>query len=121
MAKKKTVASKGKNQSFFSKAIKIVPLNVLFALFVAFSALIMLKKESARVLGMKTTFFPQENSYEWEGIVREHPDFRDGWLQLCVSYLEEGEKIKAKEALQMAKTLDQNNEKVLLLERLLAE
>jgi cytochrome c-type biogenesis protein CcmH/NrfG len=117
MAQKK--ASKNKELSL--KLLKKVPLNVLFALLFALSALVALKKEATKVLGARTSNLPNENSSGWEMVVREYPDYRDGWLQLCVSYLEKGEKTKAKEALQMAKTLDPNNEKILLLEGTLKE
>ncbi|MBU2577411.1 tetratricopeptide repeat protein [Patescibacteria group bacterium] len=117
MAKKKALKNKKSSFLYF----KEIPFNVLVALVLALSAIILLKKESIKVLGLKTTTTVTENSKEWEKIVSENPDYRDGWLQLCAAYFEEGEKQKAKEALQMAKTLDPNNEKILLLEKLIEE
>jgi hypothetical protein len=115
MAKKRALKTK---KTFLDFKI---PLNVLFALILALAGLIMLKKQSGKVLGLKTVVLNSSYTSEWEEIVGKNPDYRDGWLQLCVSYLEQGNKVKAREALQMAKTLDPNNEKVVLLERLLEE
>lgn len=56
---------------------------------------------------------------KYEELVKQFPDYRDGWLKLAVTYYENGNNEKAKEALFQAKTIDTNNEVVLSLEKLL--
>ena len=57
--------------------------------------------------------------FKWEEILAAKPDFRDGWLKLAVSYLEIGAVQKAKEALDKAKELDPNYEKIKEIEDVL--
>lgn len=101
-----------------------VPLNVAFGLFFFAGAICLLTHEGLRakqrVLGLQAQAnAQQEITYAWEEILKERPDYRDGWLQLSALYLEQGDKLKAKEALLRAKLLDPNNDNILSLQKLL--
>ena len=48
---------------------------------------------------------------EWEELLKEYPDYRDGYLELTLLYLKLGKTKKAKEALQKALELSPNYEK----------
>jgi cytochrome c-type biogenesis protein CcmH/NrfG len=56
---------------------------------------------------------------QWQRVLGEKADFRDGWLKLAVYYLEIGETQKAKEVLEKAKSLDPNYEKIKEIEGIL--
>ncbi|HUV72409.1 MAG TPA: hypothetical protein VMW25_05350 [Clostridia bacterium] len=115
------------NHNFFfilRRKLEKIPLRVLLALVIFLSLSLLLQKErdktKEKVLGwqaeVRTT---QEKAYAWKQLLAEKPDYRDGWLQLVGLYLELNSPQEAKEALFQAKTLDPNNEKILVLEKLL--
>ena len=104
--------------------LKKLPKNILFALVFLFISLALLYSENRRItsrtLGLQTKAVPkQETVYQWEQILTERPDYRDGWIELATLYYELGEKEKAKEAISQAKNLDPNNENILSFEKFL--
>lgn len=104
------------------KFLKKIPLNVIFALILFLASLFALNnfyiKPASVVLGTKTSPYQEEIS-QWEQIVSEKPDYRDGWLQVANLYYQNNEKQKAKDALQMVKQIDPNNDIISTLEKLL--
>ena len=63
----------------------------------------------------------QKTTYEWEQILAEKPDYRDGWLSLAASYAKTGDLTKARRAFNRAKEIDPNFEELPSLEKLLEE
>ena len=61
----------------------------------------------------------QKTAFDWEQILTERPDYRDGWIYLAAAYYKLGNKEKAKQALSRAKTLDPTNVTILSFEELL--
>lgn len=57
----------------------------------------------------------------WEKIVKEKPNYRDGWLQLAILHYKLYENDKAKESLQKALYIDPNYEPAEELEKILGE
>ena len=103
-----------------------LPKNILFALVFLFVSLVLLYSENRRItsrtLGLQTKAGPkQETAYQWEQILIERPDYRDGWIELAALYYNLGEKQKAKEAVARAKDLDPNNENILAFEKFLKD
>ncbi|MCL5090460.1 MAG: tetratricopeptide repeat protein [Patescibacteria group bacterium] len=103
-----------------------LPVRLIIALFLFFACLIITKikinEKEMQILGMKTEITNlQKEAYTWEKILREKPDYRDGWLQLAALYYELGNKNLAKQALSQAKTLDPTSEVVAGVEKLLAD
>lgn len=104
------------------KSVKKIPLNVIFALILFLASFFTLKnfyvKPASVILGTKTSHY-QDEIVQWEQIVAEQPDYRDGWLRLVNLYYQNNEKQKAKDALQEVKEIDPNNEAISALEKLL--
>lgn len=110
--------------AYLDRKAKHIPKNVLTALLLflfSFIALNGQKKATNRhVLGLQTSLRAnQEEIYQWEQIIRERPDYRDGWLQLCTVYYQAGNLQKAKDALQKAKEIDPNDKLILSLEAII--
>ena len=106
------------------KKILPVPKRLILALFLFIIPTLIFKIESQKrtqkVLGEQTQIKEkQEIVYFWERVVREKPDYRDGWLQLAAAYTRLGEKDLARMAIKQAKVLDPNNEVILSFEKLL--
>ena len=101
-----------------------IPLNVVFALIFFLASLFALKNFYVRpnsvVLGVKASPY-QEEIAQWEQIVAEKPEYRDGWLQLVNLYYQDNDKQKAKDALQEVKKIDPNNEIISTLEKVINE
>lgn len=106
------------------KSLKKIPLNVIFALILFLASFFALKNfyinPASVVLGTKTNPY-QEDISQWEQVVTEKPDYRDGWLQLVNLYYQNGDKQKAKDSLQMVKQIDPNNDIISTLEKLLTQ
>lgn len=105
---------------------KKIPKRIIFALLFCLVSLFFLQKEnrmnSQKTLGLQTQLqADQKRVYEWEKIVAENPNYRDGWLQISALYAKIGNKDKAQEALWRAKIIDPNNEIIPFLEKLLEE
>lgn len=105
---------------------KKIPKRIILALFFCLISLFFLGKEnrlnSQKALGLQTQLkADQKRIYEWEQIIAENPNYRDGWLQIAALYTKVGNKDKAREALRHAKTIDPNNEIIPSLEKLLEE
>lgn len=80
------------------------------------------QKMALKVLGQQTELKTDRQTITaWEQILKERPDYRDGWIQLAAAYYKTGEKIKARETLLKAKALDPTNETVLNFEVFLEE
>lgn len=106
------------------RKVEKIPLRVLLALtiFLGLTIPLQLEKEKKQesVLGLQAQAQEaQKKAFEWEKILRNRPDFRDGWLQLAAIYYKIGDKQKAREAIVQAKALDPNNESILSLEKFL--
>jgi len=104
--------------------VKKIPKNVFFALFFCVVSLFLLRSEETRAqqrtLGLQTQIKADQKSiYEWEQILLERPDYRDGWIQLAANYYQSGDKDHALEAILKAKSLDPNNEIILSFEKFL--
>ena len=69
-----------------------------------------------RVLGTETPDFSKEILF-WENIVSENPTYIDGWLELARVTYEIGDKNYAIGALNSAKAINPNSEKVESLAR----
>ncbi len=105
---------------------KKLPKSLLFAILfclVAFSSLLINKQQTNRqILGAKIRLEEnQKEIYQWEQILAEKPDYRDGWLQLSSLWAQLGNRDKAKEALDQARAVDPNDEAILPLEKLLEQ
>lgn len=105
------------------KADKI-PKKMIFALSFFLTSFILLNYQNAKdkqqVLGIQTSLRTQEMlTYEWQAVVNQYPDYRDGWLQLAFQYVKNNEINKAKDALKTARELDPNNEVIIKLEQLI--
>ena len=112
--------------SILDKKLKKTPPNIIFALLFFTIACLVLRTENQktnrRVLGLQTEIQSQQQEIaNWEKIVAERPDFRDGWLQSAAAWAELGNKEKSQEALNRAKILDPNNDKIPALEELLGD
>ncbi|MGB9637569.1 MAG: tetratricopeptide repeat protein [Microgenomates group bacterium] len=110
--------------SYLDKKAKRIPKNILLAFLFLVVSFFLLKSENKRinqrVLGLQTQLkADQKTAFDWEQILAERPDYRDGWIQLAAIYHRSGNKEKAKEALLRAKVLDPNNETILSFEKLL--
>jgi len=106
------------------KRFRLIPKNIVISAFFLSVSLLLLKFQNERVnravLGIKTQTDRQSSTiYEWQQILTERPDYRDGWIQLGSLYYQAGDKEKAKEAIQKAKEIDPNNENVLSFEKFL--
>lgn len=64
-----------------------------------------------RVLGTETPDFSEKILF-WENIVSENPTYIDGWLELAKVTYEHGDKDYAIGALNSAKAINPNSEKV---------
>ncbi len=114
------ILNKQKLRFYFFKKI---PKNIFLASFFLLVSLILLKTEdkriNQRILGLQTQLNTDlKTTYDWEQILAERPDYRDGWIQLSAIYYKLGEKQKAKEAILKAKSLDPNNQTILSLEEI---
>ena len=110
--------------SSLDKKAKKVPKNLLFALifFLASSSLLIEENQriNQKILGFQTQLrADQKIAFDWEQILLERPNYRDGWIQLAAIYYKLGNKEKARQALTKAKTQDPTNETILSFERLL--
>lgn len=104
----------------------LFPINISFAIVFLLASLTLLHSENRRIdsrtLGSQTKVgSKQETVYQWEQILTERPDYRDGWIELATLYYQLGEKEKAKEAISQAKNLDPNNENILSFEKFLTD
>lgn len=80
------------------------------------------KKMEKKILGAQTQLkINQQTIAYWEQILTERPNYRDGWIQLAAAYYKIGNKQKAKEALQKAKTLDPTYKIILNFEKLIGD
>lgn len=111
---------------FFSqkKIVNKIPKNILLAVFLCFVSLLLLKstenRSNQRILGLQSTVkSDQQEALKWEQILKERPDYRDGWIQLAAIYYQLGDKQKSKEAILKAKSIDPNNKTVLSFEKFL--
>jgi len=109
--------------SYLDRKAKHLPKNVLIALLFFIAAIAALNSEKQRmglrILGMQAQVkADQETIYKWEQITLERPNYRDGWIQLAVSYYKNNDKEKALWALQKAKEIDPNNEILPRVEKL---
>lgn len=100
------------------------PLNILISLVFLAISFFLLKEENLRqkqrILGLKTEINASQNEiFAWEQILLERPNFRDGWIELAVLYLKNGNKEKAKECLEKAKNLDPLNETILNFKKII--
>jgi cytochrome c-type biogenesis protein CcmH/NrfG len=104
--------------------INRLPFNLVLAIFFATGSIFLLQLEREKhlktVLGWENQIKKeQQEAYHWEEIVKQRPDWRDGWLQLATYYLRLNYHQKAKEAVAKAKELDPNNPAVIALEKYL--
>ncbi len=102
------------------------PKNILLAAVFVLVSLLLLREEklrtNQRILGLQTQLkATQRKAFDWEQILIERPDYRDGWIQLAAVYYQLGDKEKAKNALVKAKTLDPLNETIISFEKLLQD
>ncbi len=109
--------------SYLDRKAKWFPKNVAIAFILFISIMIPLNNEkqiqNSQVLGAKNIIETNQAKIDkWLKITQEVPDYRDGWLQLAISYYEAGEIEKAKGILQISKNIDPNNESILWLEDL---
>lgn len=112
--------------SYLDRKARKIPKNIVFALFFVFVSLWLLKTENKRIdqriLGVQTGLqADQKIAFEWERILLERPDYRDGWIQLAAIYYKLGNKEKAREAIGKAKVLDPTNPTILSFEKLLED
>lgn len=112
---------------FFIKGkVNKVPRSILIGSLFFFISLIFLNNYNRRlkekVLGINIQIMAdQKTVFEWEQLLAEKPDFRDGWLQLSSLYSKMGNVEKAKKAFNRAKEIDPNFEALHSLEKLLEE
>lgn len=69
-----------------------------------------------KVLGAETPNFSKEMVF-WENIVSENPTYIDGWVELARASYELGDKDYAIGALNSAKAINPNSEKIEVLEK----
>lgn len=105
------------------KLIQKIPWNVVLAVFIFIIPLLLLKEEkleiNQKILGLQSQVKAEQmKAFEWEQILLQKPDYRDGWLQLAVIYYKLGDKEKAKSSFERAKALDPLNETVTSLEKI---
>lgn len=110
--------------SYLDKKAKRLPYNVFLALIFVGISFFLLKEENdrrnLRILGLQTQLkTDQKTAYDWEQVLTERPDYRDGWIYLAVVYYRLGSNEKAKQALNHARALDPTNETILSFEELL--
>lgn len=103
-----------------------VPASILIGSFFFLISLIFLGSYNHRlkekVLGINIQLkADQKRIYEWEQLLAEKPDYRDGWLQLSSLYIKAGNVEKAEEAFNRAKEIDPNFAALPSLEKLLKE
>jgi len=103
-----------------------IPKNILLAFAFLLVSLFLLKQErermEKRILGLQTQLkADQKAAFDWEQILLEKPNYRDGWFYLSVIYYRLGQIEKAKEALKKAKKLDPLNENLISWEKFLKE
>jgi cytochrome c-type biogenesis protein CcmH/NrfG len=115
-----------KNHLSLLEKINRLPLNVALALFLATSSIFMLQmdkyQKTEQILGWQSKIQEEQKTiFEWEAILKEKPDYRDGWIQLAISYLETGNKQQAIRALSRAKEIDPTFEPTLSLEKYLED
>jgi len=112
--------------SYLDKKAKKIPKNIILASVFLIISLFLLKSEdyriNQRVLGTQTQLVTDQKSiYDWEQILTERPDYRDGWVQLAAIYYKLGNKGKAKDAILQAKSLDPTNQTILSFEKLIGD
>lgn len=110
--------------SYLDKKAKKLPYNIILAAIFVVVSFFLLKEENdrrnQRILGLQTELkTDQKTAFDWEQILTERPDYRDGWIYLAAAYYKLGNKEKAKQALSRAKTLDPTNVTILSFEELL--
>ena len=109
---------------WLDKKAKKIPHNIILALIFVTVSLFLLKEEnnrrSQRILGLQTKLHAdQRAAFDWEQILAERPDYRDGWIQLAAICYKLGDKEKARDTLSRAKALDPYNETILSFEKIL--
>ncbi len=110
--------------AYLDKKAKRIPKNIILAFLFLVVSFFLLKSENnrinKRVLGLQTQLkTDQKTAFDWEQILAERPNYRDGWIQLAAIYHKLGNKEKAMEALEQAKLLDPTNETILSFEKIL--
>ena len=111
---------------FMKGKVSKVPASILIGLLFFSISLIFLNNYNhrlkAKVLGIKIQIqADQKRIYEWEQLLAEKPDYRDGWLQLSSVYAKTGNMKKAEEAFNRAKEIDPNFAALPSLKKLLEE
>lgn len=97
-------------------------LSLIFCVFSIFEVNIQNKRFEQKILGAKIQVKQNQQTVAyWEQIVKERPNYRDGWIHLAASYYKIGEKQKAKDAIKRAKELDPTNQTILNFEKFLEE
>ncbi len=105
-----------------AKTPKITILTVLFFIVSFFFVQKEEIKTKQKILGLRTEITNNQKAvFDWEQILLEKPDYRDGWFQLAFAYYKIGNIEKTKEAIIRAKKLDPANNTTILLEELLGE
>ena len=112
--------------AWFVQKTKKIPINIIFAIFFVLVSFFLLKEEKIRnekrILGLQTQLkADQKAAFDWEQILLEKPNYRDGWFYLSAIYYRLGQIEKAKEALEKAKELDPLNENLISWEKFLKE
>jgi len=80
------------------------------------------QKRVQKILGAQTQLkLDQGTVAYWEEILKERPNYRDGWVQLAASYYKTGNWEKSEEAIGRAKQLDPQNELILNFEKIIKE
>jgi len=110
--------------AYLDKKAKKLPYNIILAAIFVVVSFFLLKEENdrrnQRILGLQTELkTDQKTAFDWEQILTERPDYRDGWIQLAAIYHKLGNKEKAMVALEQAKLLDPTNETILSFEKIL--
>ncbi len=108
------------------KKVNNIPKSILLGSLFFFVSLIFLNNYNRRlkekVLGINIQLMAdQKTAFEWEQILAEKPDYRDGWLQLSSLYAKMGNKEKTKAAFNLAREIDPNFTAFSSLEKLLEE
>lgn len=102
--------------------LKRFPKNVFIALLICCVSIVLLRveniKSTQRILGLQTQAkLDQKTIEDWQQILLERPDYRDGWIQLATSYFQLGDKENALAAILKAKELDPTNTNILSFEK----
>lgn len=104
------------------KISKKLVFSLIFFLFSVYSVNLENQKRVQKILGAQTQLkLDQGTVVYWEEILKERPNYRDGWVQLAASYYKTGNLEKSEEAIGRAKQLDPQNELILNFEKIIKE